>query len=137
MTRQEPDVRASPWRGTGNRSGPKEQLIRAASLLDLETTRELVLAGADVKYVEQATSLPTIHGVRLYTADGSEIPDMDEDQPYTALRMCVFKFSDCDLDDDDRRRIMDIAKLLLQHGAPEPDDPVNPCLWTAFHALLR
>jgi hypothetical protein len=56
-----------------------------------------------------------------YNIDGSEKSEIDKYHPTTPLKMCVFRFSDCYVNDFDRLTIIKIAKLLIQFGASVDD----------------
>jgi hypothetical protein len=96
-----------------------KQLERAVSNLDLEKVQELLLLNANPNYTRQTTFYCRISHKRLfsYNIDGSEKPELDKYQPTTPLKMCVFRFSDCELTDFERLKIIDIAKQLINSGA--------------------
>mmetsp|Transcript_44487 Transcript_44487/g.69571 ORF Transcript_44487/g.69571 Transcript_44487/m.69571 type:complete len:109 (+) Transcript_44487:252-578(+) len=53
----------------------------------------------------------------LYREDGHELPEEDVVQPTTPLKLCVFRFSDCLLSNEQRLSLLSIAGLLIEHGA--------------------
>ena len=90
-----------------------KQLEHSVGCLELDITNELLMAGANPNYKRQLTFRPYL----LYNADGTECPEEDDEQPTTSLKLCVFRFSDCCLEEKDKIVIIEIAKLLIRFGA--------------------
>lgn len=125
-----------------------KQLENAVSYSDIEKVNELLLLNANVNYVIQETVYCPIRHTHLfsYNIDGTEKPELDENQPTTPLKICVFKFSDCCLTDIERLKIIEIAKQLIKFGASVYEakeyyesrygkNPKND-LWNTFYELL-
>jgi hypothetical protein len=89
------------------------KLTEAVAEIALEEVKSLLEAGANPNYVRQETvyhdGLPRLR----YQRGGTEFPEMIEEQPTTPLKLCVFRYSDCTLDEDDRKRIIEVAKVLV------------------------
>lgn len=105
-----------------HRDSLEEQLIRAVSDLELSKVIDLLAQGADVnyrtppeKYVYADSDHNTVHC------------DNYESQPYSALRMVVFRCSDSTLEylaphlKNPEAELKEIAKVLLAHGADADD----------------
>ncbi len=81
------------------------RLMNAVAACDLGEVRAALAAGADANAV-----IPVF----------DDSPDPPK-QPDTPLELVVFRVSDAMLDDDDLRRLAEIARLLVEHGAdPAP-----------------
>jgi hypothetical protein len=74
--------------------------------------------GADPNYCRQDMfrDETTKEMLYWYNADGSEKPEIDDGQPTTPLKLCVFLYSNSTLTDDQRMTIRDIVTLLIQYG---------------------
>ncbi len=82
-----------------------EQLMDAVSGYNLKAVQECLESDADPNY----------------TIEMDEECPSDIIQPTTPLRLVMFRISDCLLEDNDLKQFVEIAKLLLRHGAdPEP-----------------
>ena len=53
----------------------------------------------------------------VYNSDGTERPEIDEYQPTTPLKLCVFRYSDCMLREPDLLNIRNMCTLLIKYGA--------------------
>lgn len=82
------------------------QLFDAVGNLDLEKVKETLELGADPNYFEESYKTVTYHPSVTW-----------RNQPYTPLRMVIFRSSDCMLEDEDQETLAKIAKLLLDYGA--------------------
>jgi hypothetical protein len=104
---------------------------------------------ANVNYIQQDTFFCPIKRKHLlsYNADGSEKLNFNENQPTTPLKMCVFRFSDHELNEHDRSVIIEIAKLLIKFGASTINAKecyesryltpiIEKELWYTFYKLL-
>jgi len=96
-----------------------KQLEFAVGELNLPKVNELLEIGANPNYNRQDTFQPINKFIRLlsYNADGSEKPENDDIQPSTPLKLCVFRFSDCDLTCSQRSTLIKIAEQLIKYGA--------------------
>ena len=94
------------------------QLKHYIGALNLDATYELLLAGANPNYKRQQVFQPnSFYCYLLYNADGTECTEEDDEQPTTPLKLAVFRFSDCCLEEKDKFVIIEIAKLLIRFGA--------------------
>ena len=96
-----------------------KKLMASVAKINLKEVNELLLLNVNVNYIRQDTIYcPVKHKHFLsYNADGSEKPNIEEQQPNTPLKMCVFRFSDFELSDSERLEIIKIAKQLIKFGA--------------------
>lgn len=94
-----------------------DELYQAIMNLKLEKVQELLERGANSNYVRQDTFRLGHLYVYWYRADGSEKEEIDDFQPTTPLKLCIFRYSDCTLSDENRASIVEIAKLLITFGA--------------------
>lgn len=119
--------------------------------LNLHQVTELLQQNANTNYIRQAGFLDNYDGLwlRWYNIDGSEKPEQDNnnEQPTTPLKLCVFRFSDCTIEEEDRVIILKIAQLLIDYGANKEDplqyfikrygeQPVENGIWYNFYNLL-
>jgi hypothetical protein len=86
-----------------------------------------------------------------YDDQGTLLSELDPGQPNTALKMAIFRLSDCMLQDSDRGTLVEIARHLVCAGAELqeavgffesrygcPDAEANPSEpFAAMHALLQ
>ena len=49
------------------------------------------------------------------------VPEIDEHQPTTPLKLCVFRLSDYMLEESNKKQLVDIASLLVQYGADKKE----------------
>jgi hypothetical protein len=81
-----------------------QRLYDAVSVFDLKQVKKLLALGANPNY-------------KIPRAEYADCMASYADQPYTALRLVVFRISDSMLETEDLAIFVDIAKLLLQNGA--------------------
>lgn len=100
----------------------EEQLISAVSNLELKKVIDLLARGADVNY-----RTPPEKYVYVDSDHNTVHCDNYESQPYSALRMVVFRISDSALEytaphlENPEAEFGKIAKVLLAHGADADD----------------
>jgi hypothetical protein len=118
-----------------------KELTDCVSKINLQRVTWLLEHNADPNYIRQASyfykgkwcdgfkrDLVPLETIRFfvetlpkkcdaYNTDGTEKRDMEPDQPTTPLKLCVFRFSDCMLTEEDQLTLIRIAKVLIQHGA--------------------
>jgi hypothetical protein len=105
-----------------HRDSLEEQLIRAVSDLELSKVIDLLAQGADVNY-----RTPPEQYVYVDSDHNTVHCDNYESQPYSALRMVVFRCSDSTLEylaphlENPEAELKEIAKVLLAHGADADD----------------
>lgn len=129
--------------------GPQEELFEAVSNFDVRRVQELLRSGADPNCPRQAVArndrVRLVSGtcsarwVKLFTRDGTPLPDEEPGQPTTPLKLVVFRISDCMLGVAELAAFKLVAELLLAAGA----DPI-PAVeyarerygdWTVEHEL--
>jgi hypothetical protein len=96
---------------------PERKLIRAVQKRNKEEVLELLKQGANPNYIRQVDIVKQGICIWAYTKDGDEIPETDNNQPNTPLKLCVFFISDNLLTEDQEYEIVSIAKLLIEFGA--------------------
>ena len=129
--------------------GPQEELFEAVSNFDVSRVQELLRSGADPNCPRQAVArndrVRLVSGacsarlVKLFTRDGTPLPDEEPGQPTTPLKLVVFRISDCLLGVAELAAFKLVAEVLLTAGA----DPI-PAVeyarerygdWTVEHEL--
>ena len=85
--------------------------------LNYQKVIELLNNGADPNYIRQEFMNINDMLRPLYNHDATEKSERDQTQPNTPIKLCVFRFSDCLLNDNDRMTLIDIANILITHGA--------------------
>ena len=100
----------------------EEQLISAVSQLELGKVIDLLARGADVNYRTPPEKYVYVD------CDNNQVPcDNYEVQPYSALRMVVFRCSDSALEysaphlQNPEAQLKEIAQVLLENGADALD----------------
>ena len=97
-----------------------KQLMYYVSSLDIQKVEELLQQGANPNYNRQLTFYDdkfTFQHIDVCDKDGNEVPEIDEYQPTTPLKMCVYRYSDCMLNTVDLNRIRNMVVLLIKYGA--------------------
>lgn len=73
-----------------------------------------------------------------YDSHEGQAPKQRKGQPYTPLRMVVFRISDVDLPDAGLRDFAAIAKLLLKHGAhPNPAMDLSDMRYGKYNPVME
>lgn len=88
--------------------------------IDLNQVMSLLKQGANPNQIYRAQEFVIDNqGQRraIYRADGNVKWGVEEVQPSTPLKTCVFIFSNDLCSPGDRRKIIQIARLLIQYGA--------------------
>lgn len=104
------------------RDSLEEQLIAAVSNLELSKVMDLLARGADVNY-----RTPPEKYVYVDSDHNTVHCDNYESQPYSALRMVVFRCSDSTLEylaphlENPQAELGKMAQVLLEHGADAED----------------
>ena len=141
-----------------------KELYESVCSINLQKVKQLLKNHADPNYIRQAQYYARLNRVSeaneiyddekgkwcdSYYNNGSEIPDMELNQPTTPLKLCVFRFSDCLLSNSEQSELIQIAKMLIKYGAhtndvleyyiyrygeKTEDDSVT--LWYEFYKLL-
>lgn len=98
-----------------------QRLMHFVSAINVEGVREMLEGhGADIANHNRHLDLGLIHG-HAWDEQGLPWPDTDKFQPFSPLRMVVFRISDCCLSLGDLKQFLLIAQLLIDAGS----DPVD------------
>lgn len=130
-----------------------KELTECVSKINLQRVTWLLEHNADPNYIRQASYFYKGKWCDAYNNDGTEKRDMEPDQPTTPLKLCVFRFSDCMLTEEDLSQLIQIAKVLIQHGAHKTealeyfisrygttfnlDNTNSNDVWSTFYELLN
>jgi hypothetical protein len=94
-----------------------DHLNYSVNTLNINNVKQLLDQDADPNYIRQDSFKHGSVNVNWYLNDGTEKPEIDETQPTTPLKLCVFRISDCMLTDENSQAIVEIAKVLIQNNA--------------------
>ena len=99
------------------------ELYNSIANINYNQVKILLDNGANPNYIVQ--DFVRVNGKyrALYNSDRSEKAANDPTQPFTPIKLCIFRFSDCTLIDNDQLKLIEIAKLLIAKGA----DCINAC----------
>ena len=85
--------------------------------LDLDKHLYNAVSDFDLKQVKKMLALGANPNYKIPRAEYADCMGSYADQPYTTLRLVVFRVSDSILETNDLATFVDITKLLLQNGA--------------------
>lgn len=99
---------------------------KAIEDMNYDKVKELLINGADPNYIRQHSYYCNENNKHyaIYDMNGAEIQEIiinNIQQPSTPLKLCIFKLSDCRLNDEDMKTLINIANLLLNYGANNED----------------
>ncbi len=101
------------------------RLHDAVGRIDVEQVDKLILEGVDPNGVcqlrERRSESASFSCVPIWNHDRSIFPNLDEHSPNTALKLVVFRISDCMLGDKNLDQLAHIAKLLITAGADQSE----------------
>jgi hypothetical protein len=99
--------------------GPARTLVDAVCNHDLEAFERFLQADVDVNAHRQLTIRDEVQGMWrfVYDEDGNPMPDNQEYQPTTPLKMVVFRISDCCLGPSEHDIYYTMAVRLIERGA--------------------
>jgi hypothetical protein len=87
------------------------QLMYAVQDHNISKVDEILNAGANAEYIRQNSISWNGQWRYCFHKDGTEMPELDNLQPSTPLKMCVFRISDCT--EDNEKDNEEIVKLLI------------------------